>query len=187
MELRFVGFLIIGSKKHPVEFTIPLPDDAAGIERGEAEPERQFVDLSYRAAPAPADTSLPLEIRDHAGRAITLDDLNRGSNKTEMLTSRFPWLYDAEPMEANAPSLATQLQRDLDLVQPHLSKIIQGQSFVYGYQSRIAEALQIPNEGGYRRRIKNVASALLHRYSITTTTTTPPRRETSPKADSEAA
>lgn len=53
-----------------------------------------------------------------------------------------------------------QLERDLAAVQPYLDNIIKDGRFVYGYQSRIAEALAIPNEGSYRRRIKNVAAAL---------------------------
>jgi len=54
----------------------------------------------------------------------------------------------------------SQLWQDLDAVRPHLSKIVQAGQFVYGYQSRIAEALGIPNQGSYRRRIQNVARAL---------------------------
>jgi hypothetical protein len=171
-ELRFIGHLIYGHLKHPVEFVIPFSALLNfGIEYGNIESDGgQFVDLSHRATrPEEPDNSLPLEIRDHAGRSITMEDVNRAGQKEELLSARFPWLYDVEPIESNAPPLVTQLQRDLELVQHHLSKIIDANNkFIYGYQSRIAEVLKIPNQGGYRRRIKNVASALAHQYEIST-------------------
>lgn len=60
-----------------------------------------------------------------------------------------------------SPQIApSQLWQDLDAIRPHLAKIIQAGQFVYGHQSRIAEALGVPNVGNYRRRILNVAGAL---------------------------
>jgi hypothetical protein len=56
-----------------------------------------------------------------------------------------------------------QLELDLAAVEPFMDSIIQDGRFVYGYQSRIAEALRVPNEGSYRRRIKNVAAVLARR------------------------
>jgi hypothetical protein len=64
----------------------------------------------------------------------------------------------------------SQLDLDLEAVRPYLDNIIQDGSFVYGYQSRIAEALNIPNQGSYRRRIKNVATALARQLDSTSTT-----------------
>src|SRR3990172_5610632 len=64
----------------------------------------------------------------------------------------------AEPPPVQAgPS---QLWLPPAIVLPHLPKIIQNGQFTYGHQSRIAEALGVPNQGSYRTRIQNVASAL---------------------------
>jgi hypothetical protein len=54
----------------------------------------------------------------------------------------------------------SQLWQDLNAIRPHLSRIVQNGQFIYGHQSRIAEALGVPNQGSYRRRIQNVARAL---------------------------
>lgn len=66
-----------------------------------------------------------------------------------------------------------ELERDLAAVSPFLNNIIKGARFVYGYQSRIAEALNVPNQGSYRRRIKNVATAIALQLRDSTSTTTP--------------
>lgn len=67
----------------------------------------------------------------------------------------------AEPEQPQRqPAGPSQLWLDLDAIRPHLSKIVQRGQFTYGHQSRIAEALGVPNSGSYRRRIQNVVSAL---------------------------
>lgn len=66
----------------------------------------------------------------------------------------------------------SQLWQDLDVIRPHLPKIVHNGQFVYGHQSRIAEALGIPNQGSYRRRIQNVVSALQRTVIKNSTSTT---------------
>lgn len=66
----------------------------------------------------------------------------------------------ASSAQPAAPTAPSQLWQDLDAIRPHLSKIIQNGQFTYGHQSRIAEALGVPNQGSYRSRIQNVVSAL---------------------------
>lgn len=72
---------------------------------------------------------------------------------------------------ADVGRAADQLSADLVAIEPYLDNIIRDDRFVYGYQSRIAEALRVPNEGGYRRRIKNVAAVLARRLDSTSTNT----------------
>lgn len=94
--------------------------------------------------------------------------------------------YMFEEWEKHVPSLQelqaeggpSQLERDLAAVAPYLDNIIQDGRFVYGYQSRIAEALNVPNEGSYRRRIKNVAAILAKQPDPTSTTS-----KTNPEED----
>lgn len=82
------------------------------------------------------------------------------------------WEKYLPSLQENANSGQSQLERDLEAVTPYLDNIIRDGRFVYGYQSRIAEALNIPNEGSFRRRIKNVA-AILAGQSYSTSTTAP--------------
>ncbi len=81
----------------------------------------------------------------------------------------------AEPYTAEEQRMGdkARLWLDLDMVRPHLPKIIRQGQFTYGHQSRIAEALGVPNQGSYRTRIQNVVSALqrtLIRPKTSTTT-----------------
>lgn len=85
-----------------------------------------------------------------------------------------------EPYAAEEQRLGNKarLWLDLDMVRPHLSEIVQHGEFTYGHQSRIAEALGVPNQGNYRRRIQNVVSALertLIRNSNSSNTANAPR------------
>jgi hypothetical protein len=144
-----------------------------------------------------SDEDLPDNIQPAADPGITLADLRPGDDARNwrLIARRFPWLFAKEvgfrqaqkyaqeilagqATVKPAPSIGEQLKLDLARVRPHLGRIIhrlEGQyQFVYGYQSRIAEALGVPNEGGHRRRIKNVADALAREFGISTTTTTRP-------------
>lgn len=63
-------------------------------------------------------------------------------------------------------STEEQLDLDLETARPHLDRIIQDGQLVYGHQTRIAEALGIPNQGSYRRRIQNVVRALAEEFGL---------------------
>lgn len=125
-------------------------------------------------------------------------------NDWPLIVARFqhslPWLvevirsdpiinrYLKNKIEDTPPAQGTpsQLWQDLDAVRSHLPKIVQNGQFTYGHQSRIAEALGVPNQGSYRRRIQNVARAI-ERTLIKTSTknSTSSTISTAPPEDSQ--
>jgi len=178
----------------------------------------EIIDLD-RADPGPLRTGEPGIIRDEdAAEAeifnrITMNDLTGDPfHDWPLIVARFqhslPDLVEViysdpkltrylrgQPRDTAAQPAAqagpSQLWLDLDAIRPHLSLIVQDGQFVYGYQSRIAEALGVPNQGNYRRRIQNVVSALqrtLIRNSNTSNVAATPRPAIlSKKPRSEAA
>ena len=69
---------------------------------------------------------------------------------------------------------ANQVQQDLALLKPHLSRLLAGGELVRGWQSRIAEILKLPNSGGsFRKRILANGHALREFYFSTVVKSAP--------------
>lgn len=177
-RLNFRDFFLLAAT------LLHVPQDLAEQPPAAVEPQPQTWVFS-------GDDDLPDNIEPRRDHEITMADLRPGDDEYNwrLIVRRFPWLFAkdfgykqavkyaeqvsaAKAAQPDPLSTEAQLQLDLATVRPHLRKIIQQGQFVYGYQSRIAEALGIPNAGGSRRRIKNVADALAEQYEISTTTTT---------------
>lgn len=105
----------------------------------------------------------PIEIREHPGRRIKFEMLERISDPAKIwaaLAERFPWANFKVPAggELTAGDLGevsdelSQLESDWLTIEPHLDDLVTDQGRpVRGYQSRIAEALGGTNDGHFRR------------------------------------
>lgn len=62
----------------------------------------------------------------------------------------------------------SQLQQDLIILKPHMAKLIAGGELARGWQSRVAEYLDLPNTGGaFRKRILAAGHTLREFYFST--------------------
>lgn len=113
-SLRFVGNLHFMGQQWPVDFTINIPDDQPtppgdGIYRANIDPITEPFELN------PADRGLPIEIRPHAGRKITVQAVAAAAadqDKDALLAARFPWLADCFTVSPAKPDpVAADIQR----------------------------------------------------------------------------
>lgn len=159
-ELRFVGNLLFMGQQWPVDFTVNIPDDPAspgdGIYRATIEPITEPFELNT------ADRALPIEIRPHAGRKITVQAVaaaDGDQDKDALLAARFPWLADCFTVAPAKPDqVAADLQRLVDVPPEALLKPDGSVN-----KSAVARELGYTAGGGKWAHINEIATRLRSR------------------------